>query len=116
MAVNINTVATSWQLGTEGFVLVHGWSNILVLVIIDVTTLANQVLWNWGAEVTSSLLMGLLVGRDHKVVVVHNWVPECEFHGVDQSDDSVELLLRKPVSLEGKERTITHAGSDGMTV
>ena len=78
MAVNVDTVTISRHLGNEGLVLVHGWRNILVCVVVDVAALANLILWYWSAEVAASLLVGLLVGGDDEVVVVHDWVPKGE--------------------------------------
>lgn len=116
VAVNIDTVATSWVLGDESFVLVHGWWNIIVLMIIDVTAETNFTLWYWSAEVTTSLLVSLLVCCLDEGVVVHNWMPESKFHIADELQDSIELLLRNPFSLSGKEGTITHAGGNGVSM
>ena len=100
MAVNIDTMTTSWHICNKGLVVVHGWWYIFVGVVVDVTAQANLILWHWSAEVTASLLVSLLVGSNDEVVVVHDWMPEGEFHITQQVEDSVELLLRNPVSLE----------------
>merc|ERR1712100_807357 len=105
-----------WHVGDEGLVLVHGWRNILVLVVVDVAAFTNLIIWHWSTEVATSLLVGLLVGGDDEVVVVHDWVPEGELHVAYQLEDSVELCFREPASLVRKICTIAHAGGDGVAV
>jgi len=75
-AVNINTFSASWVLGDEGLVGVHGGRDIFASVVIDVTAETNGATWNWSAEVSSSLLVSLLVCSSDEVVVVHDIVPE----------------------------------------
>jgi len=116
VAMHVDTISTSWVLLDQGFILVHGWWDIIMLEVIDVTTETDLSLWDWGTEVSSSLVMSFLIGSLDKTVVVHDWMPKGELHIVDELENSSELFLREPVSLSGKEGTVTHARGNGMTV
>jgi len=65
MTVNIYSMTTPRQVGDKSLVFVHGWGNVLIFVIIDVTTFSNLILWNRSTEIATSLLMSLLVGRNN---------------------------------------------------
>jgi len=80
-----------------------------MFVIIDVTTETDFSLWDWSTEVSSSLGMSFLVSSLDETVVVHDWMPKSELHIADQFENSLKLFLGKPVSLSGKEGTVTHA-------
>lgn len=71
--------------------------------IIDVSAKTNLSFWNWSTEVTSSLLMSLLVSCLNETMVVHDWMPKGELHIADQFENSIELFLGEPFSLVGKE-------------
>lgn len=117
VAVNINTSSTSWILIiNELFVIVHGDSDIFSGVVVDVTADTDIVSWNWSAEVSSSLLVSLLVCGGDEFVVVHDIMPEGKFHSADEGQDSLEVGLGDPVSDVGKIGTVTHAGGNGVSV
>lgn len=98
VAVNINTSSASWVFGDEGLVVVHGDANVFFDVVVDITADTNIVPWNWSAEVSSSLLMSLLVCGGDKLVVVHDIVPEGKFHSADKVQNSIEIFFSKPIS------------------
>ena len=116
VAVNVNTSTASWVFGADGLVSVHSGGDIIVSVVVNVTASTDEVLWNWSAEVTSSLLVGLLVGRSDEGMVVHDVVPECKFHIADKFHDSVKFGFSDPLSNVSKIRSITHAGTNGVTM
>merc|ERR1719310_2196319 len=114
--MNLNTVSTSGIVGNVRLVFIHRCGDINILEVIDVAALTNFIFGDGSAEITPSLLMSLVVGRDDKIVVVHNWMPESKFHGADQFEDSVQLLFGDPVSLPREEGPVAHASANSMTV
>lgn len=116
VAVNINTFSASWVLGDESLVVVHGDGNVFSGVVVDITADTNIVLWYWSAEVSSSLLMGLLVCGSDEFMVVHDIVPERKFHSAEKVQNSLKVGLGNPFSDVGKIGTVTHAGSNGVTM
>lgn len=110
VAMNFKTTSTSWIFSVDmSFIFVHGWWNIIMSMIINVSTQSNFSFWDWSTEVSSSLSVSFLVGSLDKTVVVHDWMPKGKFHITDQLENSIILFCGNPFSLMGKESTVTHA-------